>query len=347
MKKIKNKKIRERLYQNSILKKIRSRNAYIRNRNVLRNRRKGKPKSFSSQFPSFINVCIPKDFDCINNVESVLRTLKDIYNKCQPFYIKHVFFDFGNIINIDLYSICMLLSLINKLSSRISSGGNYPIDDYARHLIIDSGFVDLVNTNIKAPTNKEYNNHMYMVGKKHVEASRIGRSIKEAMKYISGKEMHFPPVYDCILEICSNSVEHSNDEEKNKNWLISVSYEIDKIHFILTDTGEGILKTLHKKKVEMFRDTIFFKKDDKVLLSVFNKEYQSRTGEINRHKGLPYVFDAFKDGYIGELKVLTNFVFYDFTTMNSSILNTEFFGTMFSWTITQANYKKWKKENCA
>lgn len=59
----------------------------------------------------------------------------------------------------------------------------------------------------------------------------------------------------------------------------------------------------------MFRDTIFFKKDDNVLLSVFNKEYQSRTGEINRHKGLPNVMDAFKDGYIGELKVLTNYVF--------------------------------------
>ena len=128
---------------------------------------------------------------------------------------------------------------------------------------------------------------------------------------------------------------------------MSISYESGKIHFILTDTGEGILKTLHKKKVEMFRDTIFFKKDDKVLLSVFNKEYQSRTGEINRHKGLPNVLDVFRDGYIDELKVLTNFVFYDFTTMKSSILDTEFLGTMFSWTITQENYEKWKRENCA
>lgn len=347
MKKIKNKKIRERLYQSSILKKIRHRNRYIRNRNILRNKRKRKPKSFISQFPSYINICIPKDFDCRNNIESVLGTLKDIYNKCQPFYIRHIHFDFRNIIKIDLYSICMLLSLINKLSSRMSSGGNYPLDDNARNIIIDSGFSDLVNTNIKIPTNKEFRNHMYMVGKNHVEASRIGKYIKEAMVYLSGTETHFPPVYDCIIEICSNSVEHSNNEEKNKNWLISISYEPRKIHFILTDTGEGILKTLHKKKVEMFRDTIFFKKDDNVLLSVFNKEYQSRTGEINRHKGLPNVMDAFKDGYIGELKVLTNYVFYDFTTMKSSILDTEFSGTMFSWTITRANFEKWKLENCA
>jgi hypothetical protein len=183
-----------------------------------------------------------------------------------------------------------------------------------------------------------------MVGKNEVESDRINNSVKKCMKQLLGHEEYYPPVYENMIEICANSVEHANDNDVDKNWLVSISFESrDVMRFILTDTGEGILKTLIKKKGDMFYDLINARKDFDVLRRVFEGEYKSRTGEINRHKGLPEVYENYKNGFISNLKILTNGVVYDFDTNDNIKLINEFMGVMITWTVSKKNYEIWRK----
>ena len=233
--------------------------------------------------------------------------------------------------------------MVNKLSRNgIVCWGNYPDDKSVKYYILNSGFLKVLNSNISLESEKIYDNQMYMIGKGVVCSRKIGISVKTAMKQLLGREIAYPPVYDNLIEICTNSVEHSNNEAIDKNWLISISKKNDCIQFILTDIGLGILKTLHKKRKEFFRDK-FFRKDGQVLNDIFNKKYQSRTGELNRHKGLPIVLESFKEGFISNLKVLTNCVLYDFKTNSFETLKNEFKGTLICWTVDKKNYQTWEK----
>lgn len=335
-----------RIYQKSIMRKIIRRNDFERKRNEVRNRRKKTEKTeFEDYHNPYTSAKLPNDFR-IENIEEVLAFLNKTSRRCSPTYIRHIFFYMQEIQKIDIYAICLLLSLVNRLSKRISCAGSYPLDLNVRNIFIDSGFLSLTKTNLRRKHEAKYPNMMYVIGSDSVDGKRIGMSIKETMKRVVGIECHFAPVYEIMIEISSNSVEHSNDVDSEKNWLVSISYEKDKAHFLMTDTGSGILKTLSKKKLEIFKDVVSFKNNAKVLVGVFNKEYQSCTGEINRHKGLPMVMETFKLGYISDLKVLTNNVFYDFEKDNSIILTNEFHGTMFSWTISNNNFQLWQKQNC-
>ena len=148
-----------------------------------------------------------------------------------------------------------------------------------------------------------------------------------------------------MLEICANSVEHGNVFVQDKNWLVSISFSDDYAKFVLMDTGDGILKTLKRKTRELFADLLSFKSAGNVLNDVFNKKYQSVTGEINRHKGLPNVLSALEHGYISDLEVITNKVYYNFSLNYYSNLKNEFKGTAFLWKVNKENIDKYKHEN--
>ena len=113
------------------------------------------------------------------------------------------------------------------------------------------------------------------------------------------------------------------------------------VHYVLTDTGFGILSTLKKNKIQKVKDTLTSKDDTEVLYDVFHKIYQSITGEINRHKGLPIIWESFAEGYVSNLKVLTNKVFYDFGNKTSLKLRHSFRGVLYSWTVSRVNYENW------
>lgn len=260
--------------------------------------------------------------------------------------IKKIFFDLSHISDIDYVGICLMLSLSNKLvGSGLSTHGNYPIYSKPRDFILESGFCELVKTNVRRLHRNVSKNMLYMLGGKSVDNRRIGESIKEAVFRLTGHREHYAPVYENMLEICANSVEHGNELIKDKNWLVSVSFKDDVALFVLMDTGDGILRTLKKKAKELFIDMITFKSDGAVLNDVFNKKYQSATGEINRHKGLPNILASQIDGYIDDLVVLTNNVRYDFKMNQYIKLKHEYKGTAIIWKLTKNNIEKYNHEN--
>lgn len=336
-----------RLKQASEMRKRRRWNDYVTKRNVIRYNRprpkKGRKKSQHLNFGWEMTELPPKfTFD---HLESVLRYINSTYQLSRKDGVRRIWMGMRDVTNIDIFTICLLLAQINKLGSHgVNCYGNYPDDPIKRRFVMESGFLKIMKSNVKISNDVRYENQMYMVGKDEVESDRISNSVKKCMKQLLGYEEYYPPVYENMVEICANSVEHANRVDLDKNWLVSISLEKTGVmRFILTDTGEGILKTLLKKKREMFSDVVNARKDHEVLKRVFEREYQSRSGEINRHKGLPEVYESYKDGFISNLKILTNGVVYDFDTNKSIKLTNEFMGVMITWTLSKDNYEIWKK----
>ena len=277
----------------------------------------------------------------ISNIDELIKFLQETESFCKRHKVNFLKVNLDNVVSIDMYAISLMLSMLNKLSCRnIRYWGTYPSDIQCRQYIIDSGFLDIVKTNIKKPEDRQKGNQIYMVGKDCVDSNRIGKSVRESMTHLVGTPTIYPPVYDNMCEVSANSVEHANEHMKEKNWLVSISIEGDKIHFILTDTGLGILATLRKKTSQKIKD-MFHKSEADVLRDVFKKLYQSITGEINRHKGLPIIYESFEEGFISDLQVLTNKVLLDFETKQSISLSRGFNGVLFSWTVSLNNYNKW------
>ena len=332
-----------RLYEKSIMRKRRRRKRIERVCHIRKKKRISHVKIIKKDKISMPYEAIaPIDFS-VDNIERVISFLSDVDRTCRQLRKKKLKINLNNVRKIDAYSISLLLSLLNRLSCKnINCWGTYPDDFACKQFIIESGFLDMMKTNIKRPSNKNTGNQMFMVGKDSVDSKRIGKAVRESMIYITGKEDAYPPLYDDLLEVSANSVEHSNIASNEKNWLVSITQYNNKLHFILTDTGFGILATIKKKTTQELRDAILRNEAD-VLRDVFLKLYQSITGEKNRHKGLPIIYESFTDGYISELQVLTNKVFYNFVNNDYKILRKGFDGVLFSWTVTIDNYNKWLK----
>lgn len=331
-----------RLRQESLMRKRRRRNNVKKQINKRRRRKSlDKRNSRRNAYQSNIYEAIaPQDFS-INNIAGIVAFIQKTDKYCRQKKYLYLKFNLNGVIHIDAFGIALIISMLNKLSfRRINYWGTYPQNDDAKQVIIDSGFLDFVRTNLRKPTLRKQGNQLFMIGKDSVDSHRIGKAVKKAMANLLDKEDIYPPVYDNMLEISANSVEHANDKRIEKNWLVSISIEDNKLHFILADTGLGILANLRKKKLEIVRD-LLIKSDAEILCDVFNKKYQSITGEINRHKGLPFIYESFRDGFISNLKVMTNKIMYDFETQESEKLQKGFNGVLYSWTISMDNYNNW------
>ena len=290
---------------------------------------------------------LPSVFSFSEDKETVLQFLNEAFEYYKSFKTKvnenRYTYDLTSVISIDITAICLFLSLINKINANgIGSCGNYPADEKAKRILVESGFSDIMQTAYKPLKTQKYKNQLYIVGSKRVDNRKIGQSVKEAVSYVIGEERHFQPIYTMLIEICSNSVEHANKKEKDKNWVVSVSYDQDKVNFIVVDTGEGILRTINKKLPELFLDK--FRSDGEVLEDLLNKEYQSRTKEINRHKGLPKIKENYEAGYVDNMKILTKRVWYDMASKTYEKTNNEYFGVLYSWSFTKENYLRWQKK---
>ncbi len=171
---------------------------------------------------------------------------------------------------------------------------------------------------------------------------KISSLVKDVVGHLTGDYKYSLPVKTIILEICGNSIEWANTE--NKQWLLGVKYDLDKVIFTVTDVGKGILETLYRRFKKRFFDT--FRSNDEILKGAFEKKYGSSTQEVNRNKGLPAVKANFECGTIDRLKVLTNNVILHFDDESSSATlpkgSARFRGTFYQWEMTKQslNYVK-------
>jgi K+-sensing histidine kinase KdpD len=227
----------------------------------------------------------------MRNPESVIEFVNSVSDgvvshndKCK------VSFDLRNIKTVDNGAIGLLLTLVNALAHRrIRSLGNIPFDESARFIFENSGFLDCVQILQGQKKDKSTDNFIVQSGNNKTNNAIVGKEIKKIVAYLIGEPSAYPPLYSLIGEMISNSIEHANHLQTDKNWLFSIHYDNDKVVLMVTDIGKGILKTLRKKVVQKWKDSVKFKSNVETLYDLFDKKYQSSTFEKNRNKGLPRI----------------------------------------------------------
>src|SRR5690606_25185524 len=105
--------------------------------------------------------------------------------------------------------------------------------------------------------------------------------------------------------------------------------------FSFVDNGEGILKTIKIRFKDRVSRIIGMANDGQLLREAFEGKFGSRTKLAYRGRGLPLIKKNFENGYIKNLVVISNNVFYDFTKGTFQILGTEFEGTFYFWELNE------------
>jgi len=342
--------IHERIRRDNLeRRRIRSKNKSKANR--IQNNNGGNKKDreqshkyFSSTY-GFETIDAPPNFSLLVYPEDVIQFIKkidDLYMSKK--HIVGVKFDLKDIVKVDIGAICLLLSKLNELSKlRIRNCGTFPRDEVCKRFIYNSGFLDYIKdlTTGKSFMGAMGNNLIINRGFDKTDNFATAAEIRKAIKHITGSEGRYAPVYSIIQEMCSNSVEHANYHVEKKNWFLSSSYGEKSVTFTMTDIGAGILGTLKKKLSDVLNDSMRSNVD--ILENAFDKKYESRTGDINRNKGLPRIFQMASEGYIKNLIVVTNDVIFSFNdTSFSRKLDKLFNGTFYCWTLDNECIIKWK-----
>jgi hypothetical protein len=292
------------------------------------------------------------DFALLENPVNVIDVVNKLENyKSSISKIRHFSIDLSKIEKIDIGAISFLLAKVNEFTKnkKVRVSGNMPLNNECKNIFIQSGFLDYMTDLSGNKFKKQSENYLINVGGNRTKNEKVGKSIEKSMKYLTGIETKYPPVYSIIQEICSNSVEWANaTNSKNKNWLLGINYisinDIPQINFTLTDVGYGILKTLKRKLSTKFKESISSIYEPEILMRAFEGKYESKTGEINRNRGMPLIKKRFEKHYICDLKVMTNNVYLDFSDINAShVIDKNFPGTFYTWNVNQNCLEVWKQ----
>lgn len=291
-------------------------------------------------------------FSLFSEPENVIQIIESLEKcKSKSRYIKHIQLDLSNIKQIDIGAISFLLAKVNEMSQnkRIRIWGIVPKDESCKKVFEESGFLDYMRDLAGRKFIKHSDNFIFRVGTDKTRNERVGKTIEKSMKFLTGNEKKYPPIYSIIQEICSNSVEWANaPDTKNKNWFLGVNFPQKNgatyITFTMTDIGFGILRTLNRRFGIFIKENLQLKQDTEILERAFERRYGSKTGESNRNRGLPLIKDRFAKGFIKDLKVITNNVFLDFAeSRNTRTLSKNLPGTFYTWNIDLNCLEKWNQ----
>lgn len=326
----------------------RRRNAYKIKKSLKRKkcRRKKRYRKRIVENNLFSPIMAPTDFRVIENTEKCLLFFRNIRSEESVISVgavKLIRFSLKLVEKIDYGAISILTAISDDLKAKsIILQGDFPENSDCKKFIIDSGFLNHMYTKNNKPFPKTEKSDMifFEKGSKILSESdnkKITNLVRSVVKYLTGEESNLLSVKTIILEICGNSIEWSGTN--NRQWLLGVKYEEDRVIFTTTDVGKGVLETLHRKFYQLLKDSFTGRSDREILERAFDKKYGSSSEEINRNKGLPSIKANFEDRNILKLKMLTNNVFLDFERKdNSKALpkgSARFKGTFYQWEMTR------------
>lgn len=335
--------MRRRRRENRVKKMLRIRRA-LRPRNKRQRYRSNPQDPYKRIILPTISFEAPSDFSLLRTPENVIafinnvnRTVRKSNFKCQ------VSVDLANVIETDNEAIGLLLTLVNALARHnVRSFGNLPKDDNAYNIFISSGFLDRVKS-LQGMRGETKDTFIVQRGFSQPETELVSREVKKIMSYLTGEWNKYSPLYTLINEVIFNSIEHANQRDSDKNWILAVHYAENHVRLMIADIGKGIMDTLRKRMAQSVRDTVTLKNEVDVLYDLFDRKYQSSTFEENRNQGLPKIKELYDKRYISNLCVITNKVMLDFNGINSRVLTNNLQGTFYSLELNNENITTWKQ----
>lgn len=306
-----------------------------------------KSQEFKNNSNLLSQVCdAPEDFRLVENTEGCLLFFRNVRDEKNIFYSKNYKFiriSLAEVEQIDYATISILTAISDDLMLKgIILRGDFPKNQECTDFIRNSGFLNhMVNDkNQKFPKATKSDLLFFEKGcgvLSNEDNRKISQLVEDVILYLTGEQAHFKPVKSILLEICGNSIEWANTA--NRQWVLGVQYEDDKVVFTVTDVGKGILDTLHRKFDMQLSDFFKGRSNLEILYGAFQKKYGSTTQETNRNKGLPAVKASSDRGIIANLIVLTNNVILHFHNNKASRVfkmgSPRFKGTIYQWELTQ------------
>lgn len=290
------------------------------------------------------NLCLMKKTeDCIDFFKK-LRKENNISKEGKRCFVG---ISLSDVTEIDYSTTCVLLAIIGDLKSKgIHIRGNFPKDEKCKKDIIDSGLLNSMYDSSGNPYEKSIRSELLFIEKGTKKLTkqdniRISNTVSKVNEHLTGQRKHCKKLRTILLEICGNSIEWGGT--KNRQWLLGIKYEDDRVIFTITDVGKGIIKSLNRKFKAKFNDFFQGKSDDEILKGAFIKKYGSSSQKENRNKGLPAIKNGFDIGLLKNLKVLTNQVILHYDDDNlSKVMNRgkEFQGTLYRWVVTAESLNK-------
>lgn len=279
-------------------------------------------------------ISVPQNFDLFKNYESIFNFVNSLVDLHSNRKLKQINLDMTDVCQIDSAAVCLLLSIISELTNHgIKVVGNYPKNKECAKIFMESGFLAYMKDETGHAISLDTPNLIVETGKAQTRNKEIAKAIKKSMFALTGVERRFQPAYTVAMEICSNSVEHAYGK-RPKHWRLGAYKLDDRIAFTMSDTGVGILNTLFRKFRHEIVDILRLRDNSSILYRAFQRKYGSSTKLVNRNKGLPCILDKFENGYIKNLKVLTNDVYLDFNDKSASkLLKNTFSGVLFYWEV--------------
>ncbi|ANQ49575.1 hypothetical protein MY04_2201 [Flammeovirga sp. MY04] len=328
----KNKLHKKQFFKNRCQKRLRIR---IKRKNKVYNTSFIYKKQILKQNPQFKEIEAPKNLTL--KYEEVIETLKFISN------IKRIG-NQGYFIDLKLQkvekitegAISLLLSIISDLERQgIFFKGEKPNSFSANKILECSGFFEHMDGSI-SKANKISKNKILKTGTKKTNQSELVPEIHSTMDTIWGMKARCPALYGGLGEMMRNTCDHAFYDDSSVIWHLGISHFEDEntCKYSFVDNGKGIIKTYQKKGIfKKFKD--FFKDNADILKTAFENGIESRTGLSWRGKGLPTIFEMYKDRIITNFVVITNNVYLDFDRKIYKTLPINFSGTYYFWKIDE------------
>lgn len=133
---------------------------------------------------------------------------------------------------------------------------------------------------------------------------------------------------------------------RSNKWYLMANFDKinNKINFVFLDTGFGIPKTINKnykeKVAQILQNSvgelgfIFAAPEAHLIESALQGGFRTKTNQHFRGKGLPCIYEFYKNNYIQDLIIISNYGYIDCVRNYKIQLMNKFHGTLYSWSFS-------------
>jgi len=278
-----------------------------------------------------------EQFSIRDNPNETIDFLNEIQNALLKGVPVHI--DVSKVKDMTVDALLYLLALIDNMKFKeipFYIKGNLPQNAEARDIFVQSGFLNYVNTNTN--TVLVTKDCVQIYDGRNADSAIAKKLCSFAINKLEKKRTEFRILYNIIMEIIINTKQHAyNVNTELPKWYAYARYSNSGIDFSILDTGFGIPSTVRKDWFERLNELIanipiLKTSDSRLLKSVTDGEFRTKTKEKYRGKGIPMIAKQNDSNYINDLTIVSNRG-YIMVGKDQKDLITPLRGTLYYWRI--------------
>ncbi len=286
-----------------------------------------------------IRAVAPAIFDLEQSTEDMLaffNTVRDAIRNGTPVNI-----EMANVTSISVSALLYLVAIMQDAKYRgdiMDVHGNMPNHKGSHDIMEASGFFNYVKRRKKKPLFVRSSSIMQITsGMEHKSqlVSDLCAFIRESLN-MNKKDTRY--IFKIITELMQNTIDHAypNHTGKDRMWYMSAQFLDEEVEIAFLDTGLGIPKTVKKKMGEKIGGYIGLTEDEDYMMSALDgTEIRTSTGKRYRGKGLPKIYQLYKEGKVSKLAIMSGKGYINGLIKNG--LKKKIFGTLFRFRIGVKN----------